>query len=257
MKRAFIPFIVGFSLLFAACSRDATAVATEALAGTPTPDLCSAENLPREAAKANKLMREFDDYSALASNTPQSQLVVLIPEMQRILRETEDLSVPACMQTLKNLEMAHMNLVIQTLMAFMNNTDVQVINAGIGQARELHGKYDIELARLLGITLAPQPTSPLVVPATPGANATSAPVAQLPTVTNPGPNGVNLRSAPGLNAPESGVLNALASTNALGKSADDQWILVEMPAQPGQTAWVYASLVQLSVPIAQLPIVNQ
>lgn len=257
MKRSIILLTLAFSLLLAACSRDATPEVTETPAITSTPDLCSSENLPREAAKVNKLMREFDDYSALASNTPQSQLVVLIPEMQRILRDTEDLPVATCMQTLKNLQMAHMNLVVQTLMAFMNNTDVQVINAGIAQARELHGKYDIELARLLGITLAPQPTSPAIVPTTPEANVTSAPVTLLPTVTNPGPNGVNLRSAPNLDAPESGILDALASTIALGRSADDQWIQVEIPGQPGQTAWVFASLVQLSVPITQLPVVNQ
>jgi hypothetical protein len=254
MKRNLILLSLTLSLLVAACARDATPAPTEAPLVTPTPDLCSAENLPAEAARANKLMREFDDYSALASNTPQSQLVMLIPEMQRILRETEDLSLPPCLQTLKNLEMAHMNLVIQTLMAFLNNTDVQVINAGIGQARELHSQYDIELARLLGITLVAPPT------ATPGSDANVAPsatAAVVAFVTNPGPNGVNLRSAPGLNAPETGSLDAATSTSALGKSADDQWILVEIPGLPGQTAWVYAQLVQLSVPIAQLPVVNQ
>jgi hypothetical protein len=51
-------------------------------------------------AKVNALMREFDDYSALASNTPQAQLVVVVPELQRVLREVEDLSVPACLDTL-------------------------------------------------------------------------------------------------------------------------------------------------------------
>jgi hypothetical protein len=254
MKRTFVHLLILFSIFLTACGRDATPPPTEAPPVTTTPDLCSAESLPAEAARANKLMREFDDYSALASNTPQSQLVVLIPEMQRILRETEDLSLPPCLQTLKNLEMAHMNLVIQTLMAFLNNTDVQVINAGISQARELHSRYDIELARLLGITLVAPPT------ATPGGDANVAPsatAAVVAFVTNPGPGGVNLRSAPGLNAPEIGILDGAASTSALGKSTDDQWLLVEIPGLPGQTAWVYAQLVQLSVPIAQLPVVNQ
>jgi hypothetical protein len=245
MKRTFVLLAIVFSLLLAACGQEAT------------PDPCSPENLPLEAAKVNKLMREFDDYSALASNTLQNQLVVLIPEMQRILREAEDLPVPACLETLKDLQMAHMNLVIQTLMAFMNNTDVQLINAGITQARELHGKYDVEMARLLGVTLAPQPTSLPRPTATPAANVVPSPATQVAMVTNAGLSGINLRSAPGLNAPESGILNAQTSTTALGRSADDQWILVEIPAQPGLTAWVYAALVQLSVPIAQLPVVNQ
>ena len=61
---------------------------------------------------------------------------------------------------LKKLQLAHMNVVIQVLMGFMNTTDaagVEQINAAIAQARTLHGQYDIEMARLLGITLAAPP----------------------------------------------------------------------------------------------------
>ncbi len=260
MKRIFFLFILILSILLAACGTgSATEAATEetpADAVTPTPDLCSSANLPDEVAKVNKLMREFDDYSALASNTPQAQLINLVPEMQRILRDTEDLQVPACLQTLKKLEMAHMNLVIQILMAFMNSsgaqTDTQTINAGIAQARELHAKYDIEMARLLGITLVVPPTR--TPGAAPDANPTIPPTALVVFVTNPGPTGINLRSAPGLTAPEAGLLDVQVSTAAIGKSADGQWIKVEIPSQPGQTAWVFATLVQLSVPIDQLPV---
>ena len=260
MKRIFFLFILLLSILLAACGAgSATEAATKITVDdvTPTLDLCSSANLPAEVAKANKLMREFDDYSALASNTPQAQLINLVPEMQRILRDTEDLQVPACLQTLKNLEMAHMNLVIQVLMAFMNSSgaqaDTQSINAAIAQARELHAKYDIEIARLLGITLVARPT---VTPggATPDANVLPSATAAVTFVTNPGPTGINLRSAPGLNAPEAGLLDVQVSTAAIGKSADAQWIKVEIPSQPGQTAWVFATLVQLSVPIDQLPV---
>src|SRR5690348_18235849 len=43
----------------------------------------------------------------------------------------------------------------QVLIAFLNtaSADPQTINAGIEQARQLHAKYDIEMARLLGVTL--------------------------------------------------------------------------------------------------------
>jgi len=104
-------------------------------------------------------MREFDDYSEIASNTPQAQLVVLIPEMQRILREAEDQSVPACLQTLKELQLTHMNIVVQTLMAFMSSADLNAVNQGITASRDLHNQYDIEMARLLGVTVVPQLTS--------------------------------------------------------------------------------------------------
>src|SRR5689334_13552299 len=106
MKRIFFLSILILSVLLAACgSADATEVATQALtdAFTATPDLCSPENLPDEVTRVNKLMREFDDYSSLASNTPQAQLINIIPDMQRILRDTEDLQVPTCLQTLKKL----------------------------------------------------------------------------------------------------------------------------------------------------------
>lgn len=164
MKRILFPLALIISLFLAACGGNATPAPTETPAVTATADLCSAENLPNEALKVNKLMREFDDYSSLASNTPQGQLVVIIPELQRLLRDAEDLTVPPCLQTLSNLQKAHMGTVVQTLIAFMNNTDVNVVNAGIAQSRDLHTQYEVELARLLGVTLAPTPT---LIPTTP------------------------------------------------------------------------------------------
>lgn len=258
MKRMIFPSILILSMLLASCGTATTPMATEpAGVVTVTPDLCSAANLPAEVAKVNKLMREFDDYSSLASNTPQGQLINIIPDMQRILRDAEDLQVPTCLQTLKNLELAHMDLVVQILMAFLNSSNVQAdteaINAGIAQARDLHTKYDVEVARLLGITLVAPPTVPAGT--TPEANVIPpTAVTAIAYVSNPGPSGVNLRSSPGLNAPEAGMLDVQSSTAAIGKSADAQWIKVEIPGQPGQTAWVFASLVQLSIPIEQLPV---
>ena len=253
MKKTILILILILSVFITACGIGNGPAVTETPASTSTPDRCTPAALPGEVTKANNLMREFDDYSSLASNTPQSQLIMIIPDMQRILRDTEDLPAPACLQTLKKLEMAHMNLVIQTLMAFMNKSDVKLVNAGIAQARDLHHQYDVELARLLGITLVPRPTSP---PATPGADTPATATAVVALVTNPGPGGVNLRNAPDLNGLQAGVLDAAASTKALGRTADGQWIQVEVPGQPGSTAWVFASLIQLSVPIEQLPIVT-
>ncbi|HET7143998.1 MAG TPA: SH3 domain-containing protein [Anaerolineales bacterium] len=261
LKKYILPLIILVSLASTACGNKATA--TEEVAApvfTSTPDLCSSENLPEEVAKVNKLTREFDDYSALASNTPQSQLVQVIPDMQRVLRDAEDQSVPACLTNLKKLQIAHMSVVVQTLMAFLNTSDtagVEKINAAISQARNLHGQYDLEMARLLGITLVAPPTlTPLS--STPEVNV--APATTTVTsgfvVTNPGPARVNLRSAPDLNATEAGLIEVQASMLALGKTVDNQWIQVQIPGQPGQTAWVYAILVQLSVPIDQLPVIT-
>jgi hypothetical protein len=248
-------FLITASILLAACGGAEPAPEATGIPVTPTPDLCSAENLPAEVAKINKLMREFDDYSVLASNTPQSQLVLVIPELQRILRDAEDLSVPPCLNTLKELQIAHMTTVVQTLIAFMSNPESSVINAGVAQAREQHLQYDLEMARLLGFTLIAPTGTP--APGLPAEQPTPAPAAtSAPFVLNPGPTSLNLRSAPDLGASQTGLLGIQESAPALGRTPDNQWILLEIPNQPGVQAWVYAPLVQLSVPIEQLPVVN-
>ena len=238
-------------LLMAACRgvETETPVEVPTLSSTSTPDPCMSENLPAEVEKVNAHMREFDDYAALASNTPQSQLIVIIPEMQRVLRAAEDEQVPACLTDLKELQVRHMKVVVQTLLAFMGGADANAVSVGITEARNLHAQYDVEMARLLGVTLSfftpIPPTQPVV--------STSTPV---PTVINPGPNQLNLRTLPDFNAPATNVLEAGASAVALGRTDNNQWILVEVPDKPGSKAWVYATVVQLSVPIEALPVSN-
>jgi hypothetical protein len=256
MIKKFLLPIVLLGLFLSSCrGAPATVAATETPAPTVTPDPCSEANLPSEVAKVNKLMREFDDYSALASNTPQQQLVAIIPELQRVLREAEDQVVPACLNDLKALQLKHMGTVVQTLMAFMSSSDANLVSSGIAQARDLHTQYDTEMARLLGITMVPVPTNttaPVQPNETPQANETQPPV----TATNLGPISVNLRNAPDINAGEIATLDSQKSTLALGRTEDSQWVLVEVPGQPGQKGWVSAPLVQISVPVEQLPVVT-
>ena len=162
MKKFYVSLLIVFTVFLSACSGEAAIPPTETtLPSTATPDPCSEANLPNEVSKIHKLMREFDDYSALASNTPQQQLVVVIPELQRILRDAQDQPVPACLIRLKELQISHMTMVVQTLLAFVGNSDANLVNQGIAQARDLHTQYDVEMARLLGITLTvatPAPT---------------------------------------------------------------------------------------------------
>lgn len=253
MKRYFPLMIVLFAAFFAACGKEAVSATATMPPNTPTPDLCSEASLPSEVAKVNKLMREFDDYSALASNTPQQQLVVIIPELQRVLRDAEDQAVPPCLDTLKQHQLNHMRTVVQTLLAFVSSSDANLINAGIVQSRELHAQYDIEMARLLGITLVAPTSLPAEMQPTAPAEGNVQPTA---TVTNQGTNELNLRSVPDFNSPAVTVLPVGGSTVALGRTADNQWIQVQTPDQPDVNAWVYASVVQLSVPIETLPVVT-
>ena len=61
---------------------------------------------------------------------------------------------------------------------------------------------------------------------------------------------------PDLNSGSIGILDIGASAVALGRTADALWYQVEFPGQPDYVAWVYASLVQLSDPTVELPVVT-
>jgi hypothetical protein len=222
---------------------------------TATPDPCSPENLPAEVEKVHKLMREFDDASLLASNTPIDQLNPSIADLQRIRRDAEDQSVPSCLTTLKQYQLAHMNTVINTMLYMLsyqgNDSDKEVLNQGIALARQQHDQYILELANVLGLTVVAAPTT-APVEGTPEAGATPAAL----FITNNGPTAVNLRNQPDLNADNIGILDLGASAVVLGQTADTLWYQVEFPGQPGQTAWVYASLVQISDPAAEVPVIT-
>lgn len=187
MKKLLHPFaILLFILLLAGCGNPPATAAPTAIVEstkteveatptaamisteepTPTPDPCSEPQLETEVQEVHKHMREFDDASILASNMPREQLSDSIAELQRIRRESEDEQIPACLTTLKAIQVQHMNTVISTLIVFMGGTDQQTLDQGISLARQQHDEYTLELARLLGLT---------VVPATLPANASETP----------------------------------------------------------------------------------
>lgn len=127
---------------------------------TTTPDPCTRPQLEEEVQRIHRHMREFDDASILASNMPREQLSNAIADLQRIRRESEDEQVPACLTTMKNIQVQHMNTVISTLIAFMGGTDQQTLDQGIALARQQHDEYTLELARLLGLTVVPATLPP-------------------------------------------------------------------------------------------------
>lgn len=193
MPRAHLRFIVIMllcAIFITGCSGNAPAASTPEISSTEepltptvsvsttrdstTPDPCVSPQIEVEAQKVQNHMREFDDASTLASSVPQAQLSISIADLQRIRRAAEDEPVPACLATLKNYQISHMNSVINTLLAFMrsqdplaidcvdlqSNTEEEVVCQNIALARQQHDQYLVELARVLGVTLAP---------ATPGA----------------------------------------------------------------------------------------
>ena len=134
---------------------------------TSTLDPCGRPQLEAEVQKVHKHMREFDDASILASNMPREQLSSAIADLQRIRREAEDEQTPACLTNLKQIEVQHMNTVINTLIVFMGGTDQQTLDQGIALARQQHDEYTLELARILGLTVVPA-----TMPPAPSATAT-------------------------------------------------------------------------------------
>jgi len=64
-----------------------------------------------------------------------------------------------------------------------------------------------------------------------------------------------MRLTPSLDGQTVGMLAVGQSALALGQTDNGAWIMIEVPSQPGQTAWVYTALVQSSGP-GPLPVIN-
>jgi len=178
MKNYHLLFLTVLVLLLSACStqQPSPEVATPTVEAELDP--CAPENVASSVRKINELQREFDDASQLASNVAREQLPAMVSNMQRIRRAAEDQETPACLSTLKKHQLNHMNTVINTMIAFVGGADQQILNDGIAKARQEHDLYALEIARLLGITLAPTTTSappPTQTPDTPTPAFTATP----------------------------------------------------------------------------------
>jgi hypothetical protein len=122
---------------------------------TFTPDPCAPAQIGKQVDAVHSLMREFYDASALASETPTEQLSTVIPSLQELRRRAQDQDVPVCLNTLKTLQINHMNAVIDTMMIFMNGGEPDALIEGVVQSRSLNEDYRREMARLLGVTYEP------------------------------------------------------------------------------------------------------
>lgn len=148
-------------VLLGGCSQALVPIPPAANAAITTPDPCTTENLPGEVGKINSIMQEFDTAAVIAASTPREQLTDSIAALQRIRRNAEDLPTPDCLKTLKETQLAHMNIVIETLISFIDNANQESIDQGILLARQLHNQYLVEMAKLLGVTVAPLNNTPI------------------------------------------------------------------------------------------------
>ena len=162
MTRARLQLFFVLVLFLSACGNP-SASGDDASASS-TPDACQSDNVDQSVKPINDLQREFNDASELAANLPREQLQPSIADMQRIRRAAEDQSIPPCLVTLKTHQLAHMNAVIDTLLAFVSGADVNELNQGMADARNQYDLYTFEMARLLGVTLIPATESAPAVP---------------------------------------------------------------------------------------------
>lgn len=263
----------------AACTTPApTATETIPTDGTPSATLdvqttnpCDKTNLNNTVKDYTDLTREFDDTSYVASFTPQAQLVEPVLKLQEVRRRVQALDTPDCLKNLRKFQIDYMNGVITALVHFLGGAKGDQVQAEIAATRALRQKYDKELATVLGITFvaptaAAQPTiDPNNTPA-PAATATPAdnvsPTATPGESPTPAPAVVtviqraNLRRGPGTDFDLVATLNANETAVAVGRNSAGDWIQVENASGPEGKAWLLASLVTVSVPVDQLPVVN-
>lgn len=170
-KVIFSLLVICFLSLSACGSQPAPTQSSTVLTETALQDQdpCSPQNLATTVQPLNDLMREFDDASKVASNIPAAQLPNVISNLQRIRRDAQDVRIPACLAELKTHELNHMELMIQTLIAFLGGANQETLSNGLEMARKEHELYSLEMVRLLGVTLAP------ITATAPASQETSAP----------------------------------------------------------------------------------
>ncbi len=256
IKKMIVLCVLFSTLLLSACggvvtpqpaAESATLESTVVVEASATIDPCAPQYERVLAQRVHKHMREFDDASTLAASLTADKLPSAIAELQRIRRDSQDEPVPSCLGKLKDLQVAHMNMVIDTLLGMLNGAKPEDLQTGISNSRQLHDAYTVELANVLGLTVV--------------ANSTAVPVAQTPaagavTVSNAGVGPVNMRATPDLNG---AIVTALAVNEVaavLGKSADGTWVQVEVAAQPGTKAWIFLATVTLSGSLDAVPVVT-
>ncbi len=132
--------------------------------GTPSPaysfDPCDAENIGNSIRPLSDIMNEFDGYAELASNVLQPEVVKIIPLLQSLRRNAEDLEVPSCLKDLQRYALSHMDATLHTLISFQSTPEPEAIATGIAQARQYYDQYSLEMARLLAVNLTPLTLTP-------------------------------------------------------------------------------------------------
>lgn len=220
---------------------------------------CTPNRLPSLFWRMDSHLREFDDIILLAVNVPRGEVVERIRELQTIRRSVEEISVPACLLDLKQMQVAYMDQVIDILVGFVGGVESGLVFQALQETGSLRLALEQELGSLMGATLTPSPTAyqfgyviPVTGMATPDyALASETPQPIFASISHS--EGVNLRQGPGVNYPFFTVLEPGSQVLVLGISPDLGWIFVQTLAPEAETGWVFAPLVSLPLDPEGLP----
>ena len=244
---------------------------------TPILDPCAPEMLAGTMRPLQGLMRAFDDVTDIAYNMSRPQVSEQIAELQNYRRQVAEFDVPSCLVELTALQVNYMDSVINNLLAFLGGASGDTTVVGLRISAGIRDKYEDALAVLLGVTSTPRPTAigmmqlpastPTVmipvtgitpideIPPSPTATAkylTPTPFSALGIVNNP--DGVNVRHGPGLFYTYSVIVPLDEQIEIVGRTEDAQWLLIRDPETAEIAGWVYVPLVNLEIPVEQIPI---
>lgn len=149
IKKMIVLCVLFSTLLLSACGAVVTPQPTAGSAtlepiavveASATIDPCAPQYERVLAQRVHNHMREFDDASTLAASLTADKLPSAIAELQRIRRDSQDEPVPSCLGKLKDLQVAHMNMVIDTLLGMLNGAKPEDLQTGISNSRQLHAQ---------------------------------------------------------------------------------------------------------------------
>jgi len=217
------------------------------IASSSTPDPCSKGNIMLEAKKITNLTNNFDDITLMSQSTPKEQLAVVILEMRRIRRDSEELNVPICLMEFKQAQVNFMNSVISAMTNYMGGVSGLPLQNQINVSRELRVKYEETLSVVSGIPYA----TPTPIPPTP-----IIPTSTAAPVTAKGTQDIYVLDGPGLTYTAKGTFLKNQTANIVGRTKNSDWLQVEIWDNPGKPAWVPKQMVYVTGSLDTIPIVE-
>lgn len=92
--------------------------------------------------------KHYDDVYQVATNAFQTTLEAPVITLQQILMDTQEVSVPACLQTAKDELLTYMKIVIRALRAYAAQEPNATILDLIAQSNQHYGNFFTELAEV-------------------------------------------------------------------------------------------------------------